>query len=1075
MFKKLFQRNVAEQPNPALAIAPDFAEDGLLFPPLNGSDAYLVSGKREMKLYLEQLEEEGVLVSMQDRAFLPWEEYFQLLKDEDHHRSIHLLNIPKQLGIKPMLVSNGALTDSDFKVMIKGWELDCGTKISGAIQRTGAMITHPSAKGIMPEAAWMLLNAIKAFSAQQQSEASTTTNQKNWAKIRKLAKAANAGMDGFLSKTIVLSPERINIGMRKAMQSNSTLIEISPSFADQPAAWLEQFDAYQEVQDRYHVLENDGSIVHVLVPPEVKAVLSNIKRLPGRRVVGDSALAFVRNPAQFLGGEELSVIDLDEFEKTREAAAIYFHRFTLHVELNEHRGIAWVELCLQPISSSEQESATLIYDTPDRFAPFVKELEIHLAAGLPCGFWQGYELELGDFHLRELQGLQNLLERWQKQVLGEWFDGIFDLNQYGSRVVGVGEITTPKSVYIQPEGKQSWLPEEKLAELGLDPELLSRWDTDNREHFEKLCEHIAEAELHHIEKVCIPGLELNVLLSLAIMVRDEWAKKFKEKDSSSTKGESGPRIGLQIEFDTEEVADWRHAVAALSEDARPAFPFTLRAGIELRAHQCFGLAWLQCLYGLSPEQVSGCVLADDMGLGKTLQLLAFIAWQREQEPDASPVLIVAPVSLLDNWEREFEHFFLTAGMPLLKLYGESLSSLKLKRSEIPATLQAQGIRNLLRPGWCGDAAIVLTTYETLRDQELSFGRQKWSIVVCDEAQKIKNPAALVTQAAKALDARFRVACTGTPVENSLTDLWCLFDFVQKGLLGGLNEFGRQYCRPIECKTDQDRQALEQLRTLVSPQLLRRTKDEVADLPPKIEDAACRQLQISQPQDLLYQSELAAYRHKAELLQKIGDRNIAMLGLLHTLKLICAHPHAVKSEGPLLEASPKMRWLLQQLEQIRTVQEKVIIFTELRDIQRDLKLVLMDHFGLADVPIVNGDTSATVKKGVSRQLIIDKFQQQLGFGVIILSTSAVGFGVNVQAANHVIHFTRPWNPAKEDQATDRAYRIGQEKSVYVYYPTIVASGYETFENKLDILLTQKRELARDMYNGGEEVLLAELVG
>lgn len=1076
MFRQLFRRKFQKTALPLGVddIEPSFMDDGIVFPALHDKEAYPGDGGRRLKCYLEQLDEEGMLVAMQQHAFIAWDDYFQLLRDDAHSSSLSLLNLPCEIELRPVLASSGALTDASFSLTIKGWILPSGEQVSGALPRTGAMVNYPLAKGIMSEAAWQLLLAVKAFAVQQQQTSGEMTNQKGWAKVRKLAKAANAIMDGFLTKTIVLSPERINIGMRKVVHGDAALIEVSPNFSGHPASWLERFDAYQQVQDRYHILEEDGSIVHVLVPAEVKTVLENIKRLPGRRVVGDDALAFIRNPAQFLGSDELAVIDLDEFEKTREAAEIFFHRFIVQPQLAEDGMLVSVVLSLHCITVSEHEPVTLVYETPERFSPFVKELEVRLAAGSQCGFWQGYELELADFHLHDLSGLQRLLEDWQKQVLGQWLDGVFDLGQYGDRVVGIGEITAPKSVYIQSEGKQSWLPEETLADLGLDPELFSRWNTDNRQHFELFCERIEKAESMCIETVCIPGLELDVLLPLARMVRDEWSKKFCEVEPSAGKPESSPRIGLQIEPNTDEASDWRQQVDTLSVDAMSVFPMTLRPEISLRQHQCYGLAWLQCLYRHSPQQVSGGVLADDMGLGKTLQLLSFIAWQREQEPDSYPVLIIAPVSLLDNWQREFDRFFLTMGMPVLKLYGDTLAAVKLKRTEIPASLQAQGIRNLLRPGWCSDAAIVLTTYETLRDQELSFGRQKWSIVVCDEAQKIKNPAALVTQAAKALDARFRVACTGTPVENSLTDLWCLFDFVQPGLLGALNEFGRLYRRPIECNTEQDKQALDQLRALVAPQLLRRTKDEVADLPPKLEDDACRRLEISPIQDRMYRAELAGYRHKAELLQKVGDRNIAMLGLLHTLKLVCAHPHAVRAEGHLLDVSPKMRWLLQRLEQIRAQHEKVIIFTELRDIQRDLKIAIMDRFGLDDVPIVNGDTSVMAKKGVSRQLIIDKFQQHPGFGVIILSTSAVGFGVNVQAANHVIHFTRPWNPAKEDQATDRAYRIGQEKTVYVYYPTIVSSAYATFESKLDTLLVQKRELARDMYNGGEDVMLAELV-
>jgi ERCC4-related helicase len=175
---------------------------------------------------------------------------------------------------------------------------------------------------------------------------------------------------------------------------------------------------------------------------------------------------------------------------------------------------------------------------------------------------------------------------------------------------------------------------------------------------------------------------------------------------------------------------------------------------------------------------------------------------------------------------------------------------------------------------------------------------------------------------------------------------------------------------------------------------------------------------------------------------------------------------------LLDVSPKMSWLQRELNRIQMRQEKVIIFTELRDIQRALQLMVLDHFGL-HVTVVNGDTNPSGGKGPSRQALIDSFQRKDGFNVIILSTTAVGFGVNVQAANHVIHFTRCWNPAKEDQATDRAYRIGQKKDVFVYYPTIAARDFESFEQKLDKLLAKKRTLATDMLNGAGDINVLDL--
>nr|WP_262924500.1 MULTISPECIES: DEAD/DEAH box helicase [Pseudomonas] len=374
----------------------------------------------------------------------------------------------------------------------------------------------------------------------------------------------------------------------------------------------------------------------------------------------------------------------------------------------------------------------------------------------------------------------------------------------------------------------------------------------------------------------------------------------------------------------------------------------------------------------------------------------------------------------------------------------------------------------------GDARIVLTTYETLRDQELSLARQQWAIVICDEAQKIKNPAALITQAAKAIPSRFRIACTGTPVENTLIDLWCLFDFIQPGFLGGLNQFGREYQRPIEAGMERDTAALERLRGLIEPQTLRRTKQDVAkDLPAKIEDQGCRKLLMHTLQRNLYLSEVAQYTQKQQMQEQLEQRESGMLGLLHRLKLVCAHPFSVQPDPRLREHSPKLQWLLSTLDNIARSGsgDKVILFTELRDIQRELQHAIQERFGFKPT-VINGDTSTSSQSAQSRQRLIDRFQEQPGFSVIILSTVAVGFGVNVQAANHVIHFTRCWNPAKEDQATDRAYRIGQEKDVYVYYPTVRDAGMPTFEATLDELLQKRRALARDMLHGASELQVSE---
>ena len=350
-------------------------------------------------------------------------------------------------------------------------------------------------------------------------------------------------------------------------------------------------------------------------------------------------------------------------------------------------------------------------------------------------------------------------------------------------------------------------------------------------------------------------------------------------------------------------------------------------------------------------------------------------------------------------------------------------------------------------------------------------------MVCDEAQKIKNPNTLITRAAKKQNVQFKIACTGTPVENTLVDLWCLFDFVQPGLLGALNDFGQRYRKPIESETEEEKQRVEELRAKIRPQILRRTKEEVAkDLPKKIIVESCRMLALSASQRMLYGQAMEQFK-------KRNNPDIATpfknhLSLLHYLRLICVDPrrYGLNEFRPeqlheYRAKAPKLDWLLATLDEIRKREEKVIIFCEFRAIQRLLRHYIQEALGYIS-DIINGDTIASAGHLASRENRLKAFQAKPGFGVIILSPLAVGFGVNIQAANHVIHYSRTWNPAKEDQATDRAYRIGQSKDVYVYYPVVKAEDFMTFDEKLDRLLDQKRVLARDMLNGAGDVTPSE---
>ncbi|MCP1487242.1 hypothetical protein J3D48_003555 [Pseudomonas fluorescens] len=1022
--------------------------------------------------YLDQLEEEEFVSQLSDRWLLPWDELYRLLNEEGHASSVPLLGLPKQSNLTPQLTSQGSLASNDFKVSIGAWR-DSESAATVQTKRTGAVLTHGDKIELLPEATYQLVSAVRQLHLSQQESPGELTNQIGWASVRKLARKAGAGMDGFLDKTVVVRPENLRLHPRKSSVGNTPVIELEPTFDGQPENWLENFDAHKQVQDRYRVIGADGSLTHVLIEPEVKSVLDYVRSLHGRRVAGDDALSFIRNPYSALGDSASQVLDADTYESDLADAGIFFHRFHLEPELNDTGlRIQRINLTLEPISPTPQASIELPFNEAHEFAPFVHELQLKLAAGMPAGFWQGYELELSDFDLRQLAGISELLRRWQNEAAGAEFDAVLDLSLYGDRVTGIGEAERITSPFLVKEATENWLPKD-LADLGSDAEILGRWDPSDRAQFDEFEQRLGEARAAGDDTVLMPLSDTPLSIAAAEQLFDAWSKKISTPETKiSSFEEKVGRAVLQIGHNIDEptYVQVRQEALRAALDAQPELPSLLRPEVILREHQLQGIAWLQHLFRLSPTDVSGCLLADDMGLGKTIQLLTFLVWYLEQYPQDKPTLIVAPVSLLDNWERELHRFFFADALPVLKLYGSALSAVKFKKDEIPADLKAKGIKNLLRPGWVGGARIVLTTYETLRDQEFSLARQQWSIVVCDEAQKLKNPAALVTQAIKAVPARFRVACTGTPVENSLIDLWCLFDFIQPGFLGGLNQFGREYQRPIEAALERDTVALERLRGLIEPQTLRRTKQDIAkDLPAKIEDKGCRSLSMHALQRNLYLSEISAYSQKQQIEEQLDQKTSGMLGLLHKLKLICAHPYSVQPDKRLRDNSPKLRWLLDTLESIKKAGkgDKVILFTELRDIQRELQHSIQEYFGFR-ATVINGDTSTSSQSANSRQKLIDQFQDQPGFSVIILSTIAVGFGVNVQAANHVIHFTRCWNPAKEDQATDRAYRIGQEKDVYVYYPTVRDAAMPTFEATLDELLSKRRALARDMLSGSGEI-------
>jgi len=467
----------------------------------------------------------------------------------------------------------------------------------------------------------------------------------------------------------------------------------------------------------------------------------------------------------------------------------------------------------------------------------------------------------------------------------------------------------------------------------------------------------------------------------------------------------------------------------------------------LRPYQLSGVQWLWWLYTL---RLGGC-LADDMGLGKTIQVLSLFLLAKSTETIQRPHLLILPASLLGNWQGEMAKF--APSLTVWIAHGTSADQHILKQADAPSLT---GID------------VVITTYSNVYRLPW-IDKVAWNIVICDEAQSIKNPGTKQTLAIKKIPSQVRFILTGTPVENRLLDLWSLFDFVAPGLLGTSKAFSGYGKK----KTDGDNQGSEQsffasVRQLISPYILRRLKSDktiIADLPDKTEiDTYCF---LSKNQIGLYQSSVAELAQKLEDADQTQDpmaRRGLVLSYLTRLKQICNHPSQWLGHGDFDEQhSGKFLRLKELCESIAAKQEKVLIFTQYREIIPALQAYLERVFGRSGL-ILHGGTP--IKE---RSKLVDAFQTEQGPPFFILSIKAGGTGLTLTNASHVIHFDRWWNPAVENQATDRAYRIGQKKNVLVH--KFICQG--TIEEKIDFMINQKKALAADLLHGGGETLLTEM--
>jgi len=461
----------------------------------------------------------------------------------------------------------------------------------------------------------------------------------------------------------------------------------------------------------------------------------------------------------------------------------------------------------------------------------------------------------------------------------------------------------------------------------------------------------------------------------------------------------------------------------------------------LRSYQSQGVSWL---YTLNQMQM-GAILADDMGLGKTIQIISLLLVKKHlrsqaENQNTNPSLLVIPASLIGNWKAEIEKFG-----PSLKIW--------------IAHPSGNGTNKPLNR----DFELVITTYGSVARLDW-LAKQNWSLVIADEAQAIKNPSAKQTKAIKSLKSLHKLALTGTPVENNLTDLWSLFDFVSPGLLGSTKAFD-SFVKSKKDKTS----PYAALRSLVKPYILRRLKTDksvISDLPDKTElKSFC---QLTKSQVALYQKSVDSLSKEIKELELAGTVGIkrrgVVLSYLMRFKQICNHPSQfVKSGDFALNQSGKYQRLKEICEVIADKQEKVLIFTQFKEMTEPLSLFLESIFKKPGL-VLHGDTP--IKK---RAEMVNSFQKDSGPPFFVLSLKAGGTGLNLTHASHVIHFDRWWNPAVENQATDRAFRIGQKKNVLVH--KFICQG--TLEEKIDALIDAKKLISQELLEEVDGPLLTEM--
>ena len=628
--------------------------------------------------------------------------------------------------------------------------------------------------------------------------------------------------------------------------------------------------------------------------------------------------------------------------------------------------------------------------------------------------------------------------------------------QYSDRIEGLGLWEKPVLPWITRKSYQ-WLPESFPIRIG-DKTLNAT--PDKIEELHSLC---GQAERDHSDDVnfedeLYPTSDVRAMLD---HLEEEGLPYAGEPDPAETKAPREPvDHDVLIIKENLEGLDYQSKLTRRDNPVPLSFPAHTINGTRPKQHQLVGFEWLCNCW---KEGWPGALLADDMGLGKTFQALSFLAWIKNNmvarrgsyRPLRGPFLIVAPTSLLDNWKKEAGIHLKPGTLGICaEAFGSGLKALKTRKGSGWSEEDALDIEYMRQADW------VLTTYETLALYHRSFARVAYSIAIFDEMQKVKSPDSINSHTAKTMNIDFVLGMTGTPIENRLEDLWCIMDRIAPGYLGDLKSFSGTY-------GDEDPAALIELKAKMDrPQgrapaiMLRRMKSDVAkDLPEKNIEA----YPVAMPP-----KQMQAYDEAVTLAKAGLKTRKSMLETLHKLRGISLHPERADGADAYdptwrtawINSSARLQKTVALLEEILSRGEKALVFLEDRSMQQTFAAAISEHLDLARRPaIINGTTA-----GRQRQEIVDAFQKALpGFDLLILSPKAAGIGLTITAANHVIHLSRWWNPAVEDQCNDRAFRIGQTKDVTIHLPMAIHPTYKeaSFDQRLHDLLERKRSLSRDM--------------